>query len=95
MINRKWWDRQPWIGLILSVLTISMLLVMISPFVFWSYTQRYVDNLDGTATMGIMFEKTIYLKEYKNLGKGNGWFGDYERYSRSDRHGDVLSIYKD
>ena len=73
------------------VITLS---IFAAPVAAYKYTQRYVkDVVNNTATQGIFFQKTIYLDKYKQLGKGNGLFGEYERYSRSDRHEDVLTIY--
>ena len=91
LLNKKWVY-----NITIAIMTIGMILAIFSPFALWAYTQRYVVDDNGiTATKGIMFEKTIYLKEYKHLGDGNGLFGEYDRYSRSDRHTDVLSVYKD
>ena len=70
------------------------LTVLIAYLTGLSYVQRYTLNSDGTATKGIIFKKTIVLSEYKKLGSGNGIFGNYDIYSRSDRRNEVLSIYK-
>ena len=75
-----------------TAITWTTLIVLVTLVV---YSQRYTLNGDNTATQGIIFQKTIYLKEYKHLGRGNGVFGGYERYSRSDRHTEVLTVYKD
>ena len=93
--NTKWWDRTPYAQMIVTGIIMAMLVALSSPIVIYSYTQRFVVDNNATATKGILFQKTIYLKEYKHLGKGNGLFGNYDRYSRSDRHSDVLSVYKD
>ncbi len=90
-LNKHEWAYQ----LVIWSITGGMLLAIAAPFVGWSYTQRYIaDDNNTTATKGIFMQKTVYLKEYKHLGNGNGLFGTYNRYSRSDRHTDVLSIYK-
>lgn len=57
------------------------------------YTQRFIKNSDDTATSGIWFTDTIVLSQYKYLGKGNGLFGSRLNYTRSDRHGEVISVY--
>ena len=61
--------------------------------VFWTYSQRYVQDSATTATTGIFFKTTLNLEQYKNVSSGNNLLGKYDRYSRSDRHDDVLTIY--
>ena len=92
--NTKWWNT--WLGekLTLIGLILGMMSVIVLPVAGLLYTQRYIqDTNKTTATRGIWLQKTVYLKEYKHLGDGNGIFGKYNRYSRSDRHEDVLTIY--
>jgi len=60
---------------------------------WYIYSQRYVQDGANTATTGIYFKTTLNLDEYKNVSSGNGWLGKFERYTRSDRHSDVLTIY--
>ncbi len=87
-----------WIyNIVLWIMMGAMIAAMASPLVLWSYTQRYIQDSNTTATKGIWFEKTIDLSVYTKLGTGNGLFGDYDRYSRSmtQGSGQVLSIYKD
>lgn len=74
---------------------IVVAMIIIAPVVAFKYTQRYTQDSNTTATKGIFFERTIDLTKYKKLGNGNGLFGKYDRYSRSDRHDHVLTIYKD
>jgi len=57
------------------------------------YAQQYVQDSNTTATKGIFFKSTLNLEAYQNVSKGNGWLGKFERYSRSDRHTEVLTIY--
>ena len=57
------------------------------------YTQRYVQDSELTATSGILLQKTLHLEQYKLVSNGNGVFGAYSRYTRSDRHEDVLTVY--
>jgi len=60
---------------------------------YYIYSQQYVQDSKTTATKGILFQQTLNLDHYKNVSNGNGWLGKFDRYSRSDRHGDVLTIY--
>jgi len=94
MINKLL--RIKWIyNVVVALMAIGMFAGMALPFVGWAYTQRYIADNNTTATKGILLQKSIYLNEYKHLGNGNGIFGNYNRYSRSDRHGDVISVYND
>ena len=81
--------------LMIMSIVVVMLIGASLPFIGIAYTQRYITDNNETATKGIWFQKTVYLKEYKHLGVGNSIFGEYSRYSRSDRHEDVLTIYKE
>lgn len=98
---RNWINKQlnkKWVyTLVIWLIVAGMVLAMMSPFVLWNYSQRYVQDSNTTATKGILFQKTIDLKVYTKLGEGNGFFGSYDRYSRSmtQGNGQVLSIYKD
>ena len=88
---KKWHKREPMNEIIGWTVVLTVLIA------YWtglSYVQRYTLNSDGTATKGIIFKKTIILSEYKKLGSGNGIFGNYDIHSRSDRHNQVLNIYK-
>ena len=62
-------------------------------FVWYMFTQKYVQDSPTTATTGIFFKKTLNLEEYKNISSGNSAWGKYDSYSRSDRHTEVLQIY--
>lgn len=57
------------------------------------YSQLYTQDGAKTATKGILFKQTLNLNEYKRVSSGFGVWGKYDRYSRSDRHNDVLTIY--
>lgn len=74
----------------LATLTLSGALT-----IAYIYAQEYVQETPTTAVKGIFFKNTIYLKEYKNIGFGNGWLGKHSRYSRSDRmtDADVITVY--
>ena len=61
--------------------------------VAYIYSQRYVQDSPTTATMGVFFKTTLNLEQYKNVSNGNGWLGNFDRYTRSDRHNDVITVY--
>jgi len=66
----------------------------VGAFFLWiMYTQLYNQNSKTTATSGIYFQKTLNLKEYKNVATGNDLWGTYHRYTRSDRHNDMITVY--
>jgi len=57
------------------------------------YVQHFNQDSNTTATSGWVFKTTLNLKEYKNVSTGNDLWGKFDRYSRSDRHTEVLKIY--
>jgi len=59
----------------------------------WQYSQHYNQDSPTTAVSGILFKTTLNLPEYRNVSSGNDLWGNYHRYTRSDRHTDVLTIY--
>jgi hypothetical protein len=76
------------------LIKIAIVIVGVVAVIALKYSQSYtLDTSLTTATKGIWFQKTIYLDQYKHLGVGNGLFGKYRRYSRSDRHDMVLTVY--
>lgn len=80
--------------IILAWLVAAMAIIAVmSVFIWYQYTQLYVQDGEHTATTGIYWTKTLNLKEYKRVSNGNGVWGQYDRYSRSDRHDDVLTVY--
>ena len=70
-----------------------VLAVGIGLIISYVYSQRFVQDSPNTATTGIWMKTTLNLDQYKNVSSGNGWLGKFDRYSRSDRHNDVLTIY--
>ena len=70
-----------------------VLVASTSIFVWYLYTQKYVQDGEHTATTGIIWTTTLNLTEYKRVSSGVGVWGKFDRYSRSDRHNDVLTIY--
>ena len=88
---KKWYNRKPMNEIIGWTVVLTVLIAYGTGL---SYVQRYTLNIDGTATKGIIFKKTIVLSVYKKIGSGNGIFGNYDIHSRSDRRNEVLSIYK-
>jgi len=64
----------------------------------FSYTQRYVENTyTNTAKKGIIWTRSIDLKQYKVIGDGSGLFGEYTLVTRSMTQGkdEATTIYKD
>ena len=61
--------------------------------IMYVYSQRFVQKTSLTATKGIFFKKTLNLDKYENVSSGNGFLGNYDRYSRSDRHSEVITVY--
>ena len=60
-----------------------------------TYVQHFNQDSNNTATSGWFFQTTLNLDEYKNVSRGNNFWGTFDRYTRSDRMGpnDVLTIY--
>ncbi len=79
--------------IIAYVLVAIILGVVAGATIAYIYSQRYVQDSLTTATTGIWFQTTLNLEEYKNVSSGNGWLGDFDRYSRSDRHNDIITVY--
>ncbi len=72
---------------------IWLLLVVMVSTLFTIYTQLYTQDSPNTATKGIIFTQTLNLKEYRNVSNGLGAWGYYDRYTRSDRHDEVITVY--
>ena len=79
-------DSESWSGTIALIIIIGLLVI-------YSYTQRFVEIDNNKAEQGIIYTATIDLSQYKNIGEGNGFFGKYSLYSRSDRH-ESIKIYR-
>lgn len=77
--------------MILAGLLITCLIIMTG--IWYHYTQVFVQDSSNTATKGILFKKTLKLDAYKNVSSGNDFWGRYDRYSRSDRHTEALTVY--
>lgn len=75
------------------VAVIAAIAIATSAFIWYSYSQKYVQDSAQTATKGILFKTTLNLSEYNNISKGNDIWGRFDSYSRSDRHTEVLRIY--
>ena len=79
---------------IFTLLVAAIVAAIVATVTVWYiYSQQYVQDSQHTATEGIFFKTTLNLKEYKRVSTGNGWLGTFDRYTRSDRHNDVLTIY--
>jgi len=72
---------------------LALFLTMLSAILWYSYTQHFNQDSKDTATSGIFFKTTLNLKEYRNVSTGNDLWGTFNRYTRSDRHTEVLTIY--
>jgi len=80
-------------NLLTYLLYIFVLTAIGATTLWYQYSQRYVQDGPKTATTGIFFQKTLNLKEYRRVSNGNGFLGKYDRWSRSDRHNDVITVY--
>lgn len=79
--------------LLLWLLSIMVLAAMTGAIFAYVFSQRYVQDSPTTATTGIFFKTTLNLEEYNNVSSGNAWLGKFDRYSRSDRHTEVITVY--
>lgn len=77
----------------LTSIGIITTIIVLSVSIWFHYTQVFVQDSPTTATKGILFKKTLKLEAYKNVSSGNDIWGRYDRYSRSDRHTEALTIY--
>lgn len=71
------------------LIVLSVLLVT----AWFEHMQHYNQDSKTTATSGILFKKTLNLNAYKHVADGNNLWGKYNRYSRSDRHDEALTVY--
>lgn len=74
---------------------VVLVVIILSIFAFTA-TQRFILDEGGqTATKGIIFTKTINLKEYRVLGEGSGLLGTYKVYTRSiiQGAGEQMNVY--
>jgi len=79
---------------ITKYITATIIFALSSGLMIWYiYSQRYVQDSINTATTGILFKTTLNLDEYKNVSSGNDMLGSFDRYTRSDRHSDTITIY--
>ena len=77
-----------------SIFKITMPLVLAITVIIWFiYSQRFVQDSPNTATQGIVFTTTLNLDVYKNVSSGRKLLGKVDRYSRGDRHTDVITVY--
>ncbi len=58
-----------------------------------TYTQHFNQDSNNTATSGWVFRTTLNLDEYKNVSTGNDLWGTFDRYTRSDRHTETITVY--
>ena len=76
-----------------TVISFMIGILVLMAYIFYLYTQNFNQDSDKTATQGIFFKKTLYLKEYKRVSNGNDLWGKYHRYSRSDRQTEAITVY--
>jgi hypothetical protein len=67
--------------------------LLVVTIAFWVNAGLYKQDSLHTATKGILFKQTLNLDVYKKVSTGNDMLGKYARYSRSDRHNEVLTVY--
>lgn len=58
-----------------------------------TYMQHFNQDSKDTATSGWYFKTTLNLEEYKNVSTGNDLWGTFDRYTRSDRHTETITVY--
>lgn len=75
------------------MLTVSILVGVVYFSIVYIYTQQYVQDSNTTATKGALFTTTLNLEAYEHVSSGIDILGKFDRYSRSDRHSDVLTVY--
>ncbi len=76
-----------------TFIALALFLTSGSLTTWYSYTQHYNQDSKETATSGIFFKTTLNLKEYRNVSTGNNLWGTFDRYTRSDRHSDTITVY--
>ena len=77
---------------VITILTSIFLIIVLSVSAN-VYMQHFNQDSETTATSGWYFQTTLNLKEYKNVSAGNNLWGKFERYTRSDRHTEVIEVY--
>ena len=77
-----------WMILFTSITAVIMFAVISNIWV-----QHFNQDSETTATSGWYFQTTLNLEEYKNVSTGNDLWGTYDRYTRSDRHTETITVY--
>ncbi len=72
-------------------LTVLMLGVML--YIANQYKQHFNQDSNNTAVSGWVFKTSLNLDEYKNVSSGNDLWGNFNRYTRSDRHTEAITVY--
>jgi len=76
------------------VLLVAFLtLALMGAFTANLYVQHFNQDSETTATSGWFFQTTLNLEEYKNVSTGNDLWGSFDRYTRSDRHTETITVY--
>jgi len=73
--------------------SILIVLVAVATAILLSYSQKFTQDSNITATAGIVFKKTLNLEHYKPVSSGLGVWGRYTNYSRSDRQTEYITVY--
>ena len=76
-----------------TLLTVLAFTVASVLFGGYKYAQLYKQDSNETATSGILFKKSLHLDKYQKVSSGNGLLGNYDNYSRSDRHNELVTVY--
>ena len=74
-------------------LSLAVFLSLLGGILFYTYVQHFNQDSKTTATSGIFFQTTLNLEQYKNVSTGNDLWGTFDRYTRSDRHTETITVY--
>lgn len=77
-------------GLLLALI---LFVVILSVWASNTYVQHFNQDSETTATSGWFFKTTLNLTEYNNVSTGNDLWGTFDRYTRSDRHTETITVY--
>ena len=76
-----------------AFMIVTLVIITLATYTWFTYTQHFNQDSKDTATSGIFFKTTLNLGEYKNVSTGNNLWGTYNRYTRSDRHSETITVY--
>ena len=79
------------------IASIAGTVLLLVVYVFYTVSQLYTQDSKTTATAGIFFTKQLQLGAYKKISTGKDWKwffkGQFNNYSRSDRHNELVTVY--